>query len=117
MNFIDEVVKKAQQAGKYISDKADTAIDCVSLEYKASSLRSKLDDSYKELGMLYYKLCQTEADGGAELEENVNAIEALLCELNSVTDEISKYKNICPQCREANPTKAEYCLKCGAKLK
>ena len=77
MDFIDEVLQKAQKAGKFIADKADTAVDYVSLEYKASSLRSKLDSQYKELGRLYYKLSQTQAEDCGELQEISDSIRAL----------------------------------------
>ena len=117
MDFIDEVVQKAQKAGKYIAEKADTAVDYVSLEYKASSLRGKLDVQYKELGKLYYKLSETQAEDCGELQEHVDAVRALICELNAVEEDMSKYKNICPECKESNPAKAEYCSKCGTKLK
>lgn len=117
MDFIDEVVQKAQKAGKFIADKADTAVDYVSLEYKASSIRGKIDDRYKELGRLYYQLSETEAQDSGELQEKVDAVKALICELNAVEEDMSKYKNICPECRANNPAKAEYCSKCGAKLK
>lgn len=117
MDFIDEVLQKAQKAGRFIADKADTAVDYVSLEYKALSLRSKLDSQYKELGRLYYKLSQTQAKDCGELQEISDSIRALLCELNAVEEDMRRYKNICPECRASNPSKAEYCSKCGTKLK
>ena len=117
MDFIDEVVQKAQKAGKFITEKADTAVDYVSLEYKASSIRGKLDEQYRQLGRLYYSMSQTEAEDCGELQESIDAVKALLCELNAVEEDMSKYKNLCPKCKASNPSKAEYCSKCGAKLK
>ncbi len=117
MDFIDEVVQKAQETGKYIADKADQVVDYVTLEYKASSLRGNIDRCYKELGVLYYRISQSKCQDGGQLQEKIDQIESLLCELNALQEDMAKYKNICAQCGTKNQAKAEYCSKCGAKLK
>lgn len=117
MDFIDDVVQKAQQTGKYIADKADHVVDYVTLEYKASSIRGKIDRQYKELGMLYYRISQTQSEDCGELQEKIDTLHSLLCELNAVQEDMAKYKNICPECKTKNPAKSEYCSKCGTKLK
>ena len=117
MEFLDEVVSKAQKAGKFICEKADATVDYVSLEYKASSIRGKLDSMYRDLGKLYFKFSQTDAEDCGELSDMIENIKELNIQLSSLNDEMGKFKNICPNCKATNPLKADYCSKCGSKLK
>ena len=115
-NIIDEVVKGAQKAGRFIADKADVAADFVKLEYKASSLRGKLNDAYRELGKLYFSVAETGAESAAEMDDVIEQIKGLNAELAAVEDDMKSYKRVCPSCGAKNSMKADYCQKCGTKL-
>ncbi len=117
MAIIDEFVSGAQKAGKFIAGKAESAVDIVTLEYKASSLRGRIDARYKELGQLYFRLSETQSEDSGELDNVMSSIREMARQLADLDDQIAKYKNICPVCRAANPAKADFCMKCGAKLK
>lgn len=117
MAFIDDVVSKAQAAGKYVCEKAEDAKDYISLEYKASTIRTKIDNQYKELGRLLY----TATEGGDDNEhvraETINSIKSLINELNDITAQMAKFKNICTACGATNPLNADFCTKCGKALR
>lgn len=117
MAFIDDVFSKAQAAGKYVFSKAEDAKDYVSLEYKASTLRTKIDNLYKELGRQLYKATESGDDNEQVRAETINSIKTLINDLNGITAQMAKFKNICTSCGASNPFNADFCTKCGKSLK
>lgn len=117
MAFLDDIVNKAQQAGNFVVAKTESAVDYVSLEYKASTVRGKLDKQYKELGQLVYKSRETALNESEEIKAVIENISKTLTELNEINAQINKSKNACEKCGNINRAKAEYCEKCGNPLK
>ena len=117
MDYLNEIFEKTKQAGKFVCDKAVDAKDYVALEYKAIKLRSDIDAQYKELGRIVYEASVTEGDQCGDSQVYIDKISALRSELDTVYDEMSKFKNICPSCKNANQQNAAFCSKCGNALK
>ena len=117
MAFLDEVIDKAQKAGKFVCDKAIDAKDYVSLEYKLSVTRNKTDELYKELGKLVFANNNTDNDTEGEINQLIAKIQQLIIEQNELCAQISKFKNICPSCGNANPNSADFFNNCGGSLK
>ena len=117
MAFLDDLVDKAQKAGKFVIEKADDTKDYVTLEYRSLSVKNKIDEQYKALGKLIYTLSDTEAEDDGKTQEYVDVIRDLTSELNAINEEISKFKNICKNCGTTNRNRAEFCEKCGKPLK
>lgn len=117
MAIFDDIVEKTRQAGKFVCEKAEDAKDYVTLEYKASKLKSDIDAQYKALGKLIYDLSETESEECADTQVYIDSITVLKKELDAVTEEMSKFKNICPSCKVTNAQNAAFCNKCGTALK
>ncbi len=117
MAFIDEFVEKTKKAGKFVCDKAEDAKDFVSLEYKALKLKTQINEQYKLLGELIYKLSVTENEECGDTQVFIDEITSLKTELDTVTEEMTKFKNICPECKNTNAQNASFCNKCGKALK
>lgn len=117
MAILDDIISKAQTAGKFVMEKAEDAKDYISLEYKASTLRTKIDNQYKELGKLLYSAVEAGADNEHTRAEIINNIKTLLNELNEITVQMAKFKNCCTACGASNPSKADFCSKCGKALR
>ena len=117
MAFIDEMIENMQTAGKFVCEKAVDAKDYISLEYKASGLRNKIDKALKDLGALVYESYGKENQPQDKIKELVDGISVLKSELEGVNEECAKFKNVCKSCKTANPQKADFCTKCGSSLK
>ena len=116
MAIIDDIISKASAAGKFVYEKTEDAVDYVSLEYKAASVRSKLDTQYKALGKLTYEASKDGKDVSEQTLSITGQIDTLMQELTDITSNMSKFKKVCSACQTSNSAKAEYCSKCGKKL-
>lgn len=116
MAIIDDIISKASAAGKFVYEKTEDAVDYVSLEYKASTLRAKLDEQYKALGKLTYDAAKSGDDCAEACAKITAKIDGLMTELAGITSGMAKFKKVCPSCQSSNSAKSDYCSKCGSKL-
>lgn len=117
MDFFEKVAEKAEQAGKFVCEKADVTKEFIKLEYRANTLRASLEKEYKKLGKTVYRVSVTECEDDGKTQEYVDAITALRAELKTVTDQLKKYKTVCKNCGALTLFKSEYCDKCGKPIK
>ncbi len=117
MAFIDDVIEKAQKAGKIVIEKAGDAKEYVTLEYKASTIRNQTDGLYRELGRLIYTSLQSDENVDDKKQVLIDRINELIAQQNEINAQITKFKNICTSCGAANSSKADFCAKCGKSLR
>ena len=117
MAFIDDVIDKAQKAGKLVAEKASDAKDYVTLEYKASVIRNKTEGLYRELGRLIFTSSQNGENVDVQSQEIIEKIKDMIQQQNEINNQITKFKNICSACGAANSSKADFCAKCGKNLR
>lgn len=116
MAIIDDIISKAQAAGKFVCEKTEDTVDYVSLEYKASTLRTKLTEQYAKLGKLTFEAAGTGADNSQESAAVIEDIKGLMAELEENNVKMSKFKKVCKSCQSKNSPKASYCSNCGKEL-
>ena len=109
MDILDEVIDTAQKAGSFIYDKTGVAVSYVSLEYKKSVLRNKLNSLYTVLGKLTYRSEVLGKDIGDKKEQVISKIKELSSELSEISKEMAKFQNVCPSCGKTNFPSSEYC--------
>ena len=118
MEFFDEALNKAKETFNTVSQKTEEFISLEKKKYAVSSLKSKLEKDYAQLGKYYYSVFKD----SEEIPENANAlfteIKTKIEDINKLNEEIAsaKAKRICPVCGVAVPEDAVYCNACGAKL-
>ena len=117
MAILDSVMDTAQKVGKFVCDKAETTKEAVSLEYKAASVRNETNKCFVELGKLVYSSSQTGDDIENKKAELISKIDSLNIQYDQIKEQMTKFKNICLNCGTKNPSKAEFCSKCGKALK
>lgn len=117
MSFLDGVIETAQKAGSFVYTKTSGAVDYVTLEYKCSALRTKIDEYYKALGKLVYDGCKKEQSVEDKKISTIGKIDELEKELSELCELMSKYKQVCPNCQKVLGGKAEFCSACGSALK
>ncbi len=116
MAFIDDVIDNVQKAGKIVADKATDVKDFTVLEYKVLSLKSTINDKYKELGKHVYTKSQSGGEPTGKTAELLNELSTLNGELNELLEQVKKYKKTCSACGAHASGSAAFCKKCGTKL-
>jgi hypothetical protein len=107
MDFFDKLNDTIVETGKNLGQKAKETSNIAKLSYDIRSLESKVRENYRKLGKAYYE--EYHVDEDAEFEEYMDAIRDLKVQ-------IIKGTRICPNCGEALPKNAVFCLKCGEKI-
>ncbi len=119
MAIIDDVVRKTQQAGKFVADKATDVYDLTKASYALASLENKMDALMKQIGTLTF---EEKTDGAAHEEELAALFESakvLREEIIEARMKKAALKNeiACPECGKSNDKDAAFCSSCGKKLK
>ncbi len=116
MDFFDKLNDTIVETGKNLGQKAKETSDIAKLSYDIRSLESKVRENYRKLGKAYYE--EYHVDEDAEFEEYMDAIRDLKGQISNLEKQIQIIKGttICPNCGEALPKNAVFCLKCGEKI-
>lgn len=116
MDFFNKLTKKATETYKLTKDKTTQISGELKLRGKISELKSKIEEAYKEVGMIVY----AEVKNGTEVSrEDVSAkcdeIKAMEEEIEKLQVEILRVKNIkkCVNCGEELELGVRFCSKCG----
>ena len=118
MAIIDDVVRKTQQAGKFVAEKATDVYDLTKASYSLATLENKMDGLMKQIGTLTFE----EKTEGASHEEKLSGLfeeaKALKEEIIEARVKKASLKNeiACPECGKFNDKDAVFCSACGKKL-
>ncbi len=140
MSFLDSLSVNLTNAGKIVSQKAKNTTESTSLTNKQRKERRNIQNSYTEIGKLYYELHKDAPD--PEFAELVNSIlaseeqiEALQSQIDAVrlrepdlvteapasapgrsTAPCKPSAMVCMQCGKSYPTDRSFCPNCGIQL-
>ncbi len=118
MDFFDNVLNKTKEAIDVVSKKTGEIVTVEKQKFDVSSLKSKLEKDYAQLGRLYFKSID-DAEALNEKEKAiVEEINKKLAAINELNIEIAnaKAKRFCPSCKAAIADTSVYCSNCGEKL-
>ena len=79
--ILDQVTKSAKVAGEFITEKAILAKDYTVLTGEITTLRTRINSLYKELGKAVYTAHATEMDNAAQIDDYLCELDAKLAEL------------------------------------
>ncbi len=117
MAFIDDIIDKAQKAGKFVADKAVDTKDYVVLEYKAAQIRGAIEKDYTALGLAFYDITKSGSEDKGALDTLITKIDSQKAELDKLNEQMKKFKKVCPSCSASyQGSSVLYCKKCGAKI-
>ena len=118
MAIIDDVVRKTQQAGKFVAEKATDMYDLTKASYALASLENKMDGLMKQIGTLVFEEKMGAPAREDELAKLFEEAEALHGEILEARVKKAALKNEvpCPECGKSNAKDAEFCSSCGKKL-
>ena len=118
MDFFDNVLNKTKEAFDVVSKKTGEIVTVEKQKFDVSSLKSKLEKDYAELGRLYFKSIDTTDGLDAKEKALVEEINKKLEAINELNVEIAnaKAKRFCPSCKAAIADNSVYCSNCGEKL-
>lgn len=118
MDFFDNVLNKTKEAIDVVSKKTGEIVTVEKQKFDVSSLKSKLEKDYAELGRLYFKSIDNAEELSDKEKTVVEAINKKLAAINELNIEIAnaKAKRFCPSCKAAIADTCVYCSNCGEKL-
>ena len=107
----------ASKIAKEVAKRTSNAIALTKLSFAANETQSKIKDVYTEIGKSLYSK-HLDGEDYAEFKDELNQIDKLIEELDTLNDKIAELKNSlkCSECGTLNPITSDYCSKCGAKL-
>jgi rubrerythrin len=116
---IDNILSKAKEVFETAYKKADGVVSTQKQKFDISSMESKLNKDFENLGRLCYDMI---ANGTEDAKEKLNPlIEEITAKNNQIEEmkkEVLKAKNkkLCPKCGAAVDKNAVFCNLCGVKL-
>ncbi len=117
MDFWKEFSKTVTSAAECTAKGAEKLTDMAKLKYKISSLNTKLNDTFTEIGKLRY----SEKNGGivsaeayTELFDKIDEYNALVAEAETDLYDLMCFVS-CPKCGTRMKKDCRYCPKCGEK--
>lgn len=118
MGMFDSIVKSAKSAAVTVGKKAGDAIDYSKKKLAEADIQSKRNDTYENIGRLYYDTCKTGADHSEEISllvETVDNYTAALEELRSEAED-EESGTVCSVCGAVNRKGANFCANCANPL-
>lgn len=118
MEFWDEICKKVSTAASYTAKETEKLTGLAKVKYNLMREKAKLEDSYKNLGEIYYKQMKESDIDEKKIALAYDKIEKSLVEIERLQTEINVLNNIkvCDKCGEKLNKEMVYCPKCGTKL-
>lgn len=118
MDFFDNVLNKTKEAIDVVSKKTGEIVSVEKQKFDVTSLKSKLDKDYTELGKLYFKQIEENTELTADVAAIVDEINKKIEAINQLNVDIAsaKAKRFCPSCKAAVDDNAVFCSNCGEKL-
>ena len=116
MAFFDEVGKKISQAGQTAVQKTKDITDLARLNGNISEEEKKINNSYTQIGKLYYAMHQNDCE--EDFKGFITAIRESENKIVEYRQQIQDIKGIvrCEKCGAESPNTATFCSSCGATL-
>ncbi len=108
----------AERIAKEVAKRTSNAINSTKLSYAINEANNKIKDIYTEIGKTIY---EDYLDGNCDdspFADKLEKIDALMHDIDALQAKKAELKKAlyCSECDTLNPTDADYCSKCGAKL-
>lgn len=119
MDAFDNVAKTAMDFAETAGKKGEELLKISKLKIKETQIKRDISVKYEKLGKMYYQLTKSGEDNKLIFKEIMAEIDDLKDELCEVRASISEIKGTvsCAVCGAVNPMDADFCVKCGEKLK
>lgn len=116
MSFFEQLGKRLSDAGQGVAQQTKNFADVTRLNGVISGKEKQIIQLYGAIGQAYYQ--RHRDDPAAEELEQIQAINALLREIDQCREEIKQIKGVakCPSCGADVPLHSAFCSACGAKL-
>lgn len=118
MSFLEEAIVKTKEVFDVACKKTGEVVAVEKQKFGITSLKSKREKDYAELGRMYYEMAQNEDDLPDEVINLINAISEKNNEIDRLNEEINNIKNklVCPNCGAGVEKNSVYCNSCGEKI-
>lgn len=118
MGFFDNAINKTKEVFDVAAKKTDEVVTVEKQKFNMSSLKSKREKDYAELGKIYFDLVKDSTDLTDEVRNLVDAISEKTDEINRLNEDIQSIKNkrVCPECNANVDANSTFCNNCGKKL-
>ncbi len=116
--FFDNAFEKAKSAIETAYKKTGEIVSVEKLKFNISSLKSKREKLYANLGKSFYDSVPDANLLDSEKKEIFDKITEMSDKINDLYDEINyvKSKRVCPHCGSPIDENAVFCSKCGEKV-
>ena len=116
MDFFDEMYKKVSDVASYTAKEAEKLTGVAKLKYSLMREKSKLEDSFKEMGELYYSQMKYSELDEKKLSIAYDKIEKNKVEIDRLTGLICELTDtkICAFCENKLSKDMAFCPRCGA---
>lgn len=118
MSFLDDAINKTKEVFDVACKKTDEVVTTQKQKFSISSLESKREKDFADLGRIYFELVKNDDNLTDEARNLVDAISEKNEEIARLNQDIQNTKNkrICPNCKANIDANSVYCNVCGAKL-
>lgn len=118
MGFFEDAISKTKEVFDVAYKKTDEVVTVEKQKFAISSLKSKREKDYADLGRIYFELVKENTDLTDEVRNLVDAIAEKNEEIARLNADIQSIKNkrVCPSCGTNIDINSLYCNNCGAKL-
>lgn len=118
MGFFDNALNKTKEVFDVAAKKTDEVVTVEKQKFNISSLKSKREKDYADLGRIYFETVKNDTSLSDEVRNLVDAITEKSEEIDRLNQDIQNIKNkrICPNCKANIDVNSSYCNNCGEKL-
>ncbi len=118
MGFIDEALYKTKEVFDVTVKKTEKTFNVEKLKIKVSSVKSKMEKDYAELGKTYYTALKKSASVPENFADLVESIDKKAEELKDLKQQIAEEtdKKVCPDCGAYVTKESVFCNVCGTKI-
>lgn len=108
----------ATKIAREVAKRTTNAITHTKLAFAVNETQNKIKDIYGEIGKNLYAKYLDGKECGDEFSDSFDQLDKLMDEVEALNAKIAELKNSlkCPECGAYNPTEADFCSKCGARL-
>lgn len=118
MGFLDDAINKTKEVIDVACKKTDEVVTVEKQKFNISSLKSKCEKDYADLGKIYFEMVKDSADLTDDVRILVDAIKEKNEEIARLNADIQNIKNkrVCPNCNANIDINSVYCNNCGTKV-
>ncbi len=118
MGIIDDVFSRSKEIVDAACQRSGEIVAVQKQKFNISSLKSKREKDFAQLGKLYYELVKDNDDLDDETRNLIDAINEKTDEISRLYEEMKDIKNkaVCPNCNAKIDLASVYCNNCGIKI-